>query len=306
MHDVIIIGSGSAGYTAAIYACRAGRKTLILAGSIPGGQLMITSDVENFPGFPESVLGPELMEKLRRQAEKFGPEIIYDDVSFVDFSSRPFKVVAGGKSYEGKSVIIATGANAKWLGLPSETKFRGKGVSSCATCDGFFFKGKDVVTVGGGDTAMEEANFLANITNSVTVVHRRDLLRASKIMQERATANPKIRFIWDSTVKEITGDDKVTGVQLHNLKSGKDSHVKAEGVFVAIGFEPNTGFLKGKVDLDSQGYIVARKDTETSVPGVFAAGDVRDHKYRQAITAAADGCKAAMDADHFLAEHHKS
>ncbi|OLD56115.1 thioredoxin-disulfide reductase [archaeon 13_1_40CM_2_52_13] len=306
MHDVIIIGSGSAGYTAAIYACRAGRKTLLLAGSIPGGQLMITSDVENFPGFPEGVLGPELMEKLRRQAEKFGPEIIYDDVSFVDFSSKPFRVVAGGKSYEGKSVIIATGANAKWLGLPSETKFRGRGVSSCATCDGFFFKGKDVVTVGGGDTAMEEATFLANITNSVTVVHRRDALRASKIMQERATANPKIHFVWDSTVNEITGDDKVTGVQLHNLKSGKDSHVKAEGVFVAIGYEPNTGFLKDKVDLDSQGYIVTRRDTETSVPGVFAAGDVRDHKYRQAVTAAADGCKAAMDADRFLVEHHKN
>ena len=306
MHDVIIIGSGSAGYTAAIYACRAGRKTLILAGSIPGGQLMITSDVENFPGFPEGVLGPELMEKLRRQAEKFGPEIIYDDVSFVDFSTRPFKVAAGGKSYEGKSVIIATGANAKWLGLPSETKFRGRGVSSCATCDGFFFKGKDVVTVGGGDTAMEEATFLANITKSVTVVHRRDALRASKIMQERATANPKIHFVWDSTIKEITGDDKVTGVQLHNLKSGKDSHVNAEGVFVAIGYEPNTEFLKGKVELDSQGYVVTRKDTETSVPGVFAAGDVRDHKYRQAVTAAADGCMAAIDADRFLAEHHKN
>lgn len=306
MHDVIIIGSGSAGYTAAIYACRAGRKTLILAGSVPGGQLMITSDVENFPGFPEGVLGPELMEKLRRQAEKFGPEIIYDDVSFVDFSTRPFKVAAGGKSYEGKSVIIATGANAKWLGLPSETKFRGRGVSSCATCDGFFFKGKDVVTVGGGDTAMEEATFLANITKSVTVVHRRDALRASKIMQERATGNPKIHFVWDSTVKEITGDDKVTGVQLHNLKSGKDSHVNAEGVFVAIGYEPNTEFLKGKVELDSQGYVVTRKDTETSVPGVFAAGDVRDHKYRQAVTAAADGCMAAIDADRFLAEHHKN
>ncbi len=303
MYDVIIIGSGSAGYTAAIYACRAGRKTLVLAGSIPGGQLMITSEVENYPGFPEGMLGPELMEKFRRQAERFGPEIVYDDVSFVDFSSRPFKIMAGGKTYEGKSVILATGANAKWLGLPSETKFRGRGVSSCATCDGFFFKGKDVVTVGGGDTAMEEANFLANITNSVTVVHRRDMLRASKIMQERATANPKIRFIWDSAVKEITGDDKVTGVQLHNLKSGKDSHVKAEGVFVAIGYEPNTGFLKGKIELDSQGYVITRKETETSVPGVFAAGDVRDHKYRQAITAAADGCKAAIDADRFLAEH---
>jgi thioredoxin reductase (NADPH) len=305
MYDVIIIGSGSAGYTAAIYACRAGRKTLVLAGSIPGGQLMITSEVENYPGFPEGVLGPEMMEKFRRQAERFGPEIVYDDVSFVDFSSRPLKIVAGGKTYEGKSLIIATGANAKWLGLPSETKFRGRGVSSCATCDGFFFKGKDVVAVGGGDTAMEEANFLANIANSVTVVHRRDMLRASKIMQERATANPKIRFIWDSAVKEITGDDKVTGVQLHNLKSGKDSHVKAEGVFVAIGYEPNTGFLKGKIELDSQGYVVTRKETETSVPGVFAAGDVRDHKYRQAITAAADGCKAAIDADRFLAEHSK-
>src|SRR2546426_374665 len=225
MYDVIIIGSGSAGYTAAIYACRAGRKTLVLAGSIPGGQLMITSEVENYPGFPEGVLGPELMEKFRRQAERFGPEIVYDDVSFVDFSSRPFKIAAGGKTYEGKRVIIATGANAKWLGLPSETKFRGRGVSSCATCDGFFFKGKDVVTVGGGDTAMEEANFLANITKSVTV------------------------------------------------------------------------------ELDSQGYVVTGKETETSVPGVFAAGDVRDHKYRQAITAAADGCKAAIDADRFLAEH---
>src|SRR3989449_4250423 len=306
MYDVIIIGSGSAGYTAAIYACRAGRKTLILAGSIPGGQLMITSDVENFPGFPEGVLGPELMEKLRRQAEKFGPEIVYDDVSFVDFSSRPFKVSAGGKSYEGKSMIIATGANAKWLGLPSETKFRGKGVSSCATCDGFFFKGKDVVTVGGGDTAMEGATFLGNITNSVTVVHRRDVLRASKIMQERATANPKIHFVWDSTVKEITGDDKVTGVQIHNLKSGKDSHVNAEGVFVAIGYEPNTGFLKDKVELDSQGYVVTRKDTETSVPGVFAAGDVGGHQDPPTRPAAPAGCQAASDVDRFLAEHHKN
>src|SRR5260370_8593188 len=264
---------------------------------------MVTSEVEEYACFREGVVGTELMKKFRRQAERFGTEIVYDDVSFVDFSSRPFKIVAGGKTYEGKSVIIATGANAKWLGLPSETKFRGRGVSSCATCDGFFFKGKNVMTVAGGDTAFEEANFLTNITNSVTVVHRRDMLRASKIMQERATANPKIRFIWDSAVKEITGDDKVTGVQLHNLKSGKDSHVKAEGVFVAIGYEPNTGFLKGKIELDSQGYVATRTETETSVPGVFAAGDVRDHKYRQAITAAADGCKAAMDADRFIAEH---
>src|SRR5216683_4489105 len=220
MHDVIIIGSGSAGYTAAIYACRAGRKTLILAGSIPGGQLMITSDVENYPGFPEGVLGPELMEKFRRQAERFGPEIIYDDVSFVDFSSRPFKVVAGGKSYEGKSVIIATGANAKWLGLPSETKFRGKGVSSCATCDGFFFREKEVVVIGGGDTAMEETNFLANVVRKVTVIHRRDKLRASQILQERALNNPKVGFLWDSSVVEVLGGDKVTGVRVKNLKTG--------------------------------------------------------------------------------------
>src|SRR6266851_7534245 len=303
MYDVIVVGSGSAGYTATIYSCRAGRKTLLVSGSVSGGQLMLTSDVENFPGFPQSILGPELMENMRKQAEKFGPDIIFDDVSKVDFKSRPFKVTVGGKEHQGRTVVVATGASAKWLGLPSETKFRGKGVSSCATCDGFFFKGKDVLTVGGGDTAMEEASFLANITNSVTVVHRRDALRASKIMQERATANPKIHFIWDSAVKEITGDDKVTGVQLHNLKSGKESHVKAEGVFVAIGYEPNTGFLKGKIELDSQGYVVTRKETETSVPGVFAAGDVRDHKYRQAITAAADGCKAAIDADRFLAEY---
>ncbi len=306
LHDVIIIGSGSAGYTAAIYACRAGRKTLLLAGSVPGGQLMITSDVENYPGFPQGILGPELMENLRKQAEKFGPEIVYDDVSKNDFSSRPFTVTAGMHTYQGKTVIIATGANAKWLEIPSEAKYKGKGVSSCATCDGFFFKGKEVAVVGGGDTAMEEASFLANITSKVTVIHRRDKLRASQIMQDRARSNPKIQFVWDSTVQEILGDQKVTGVRLENLKTGRETFLSADGVFVAIGYEPNTQVFKGVIDLDPKGYIVTKHETETNVPGVFAAGDVRDHRYRQAITAAADGCKAAMDADRFLADHDKS
>jgi thioredoxin reductase (NADPH) len=306
MYDVIIIGSGSAGYTAAIYSCRAGRKTLLIAGSIPGGQLMLTSDVENFPGFPESIVGPELMEQMRKQAERFGPEIVYDDASDVDFKSRPFNVTVGKKTYEGKTVIISTGANAKWLGIPSETKFRGHGVSSCATCDGYFFKEKNVVVVGGGDTAMEEATFLANITKKVTVVHRRDKLRASQIMQERSLKNPKISFVWDSVVKEILGDNNVTGVTSKNLKTGKEQLLKTDGVFVAIGYEPNTSIFKGQIDLDPKGYIVTHKETETNVPGVFAAGDVRDFRYRQAITAAADGCKAAMDADRFIGEHYKN
>ena len=306
MYDVIIIGSGSAGYTAAIYSCRAGRKTLLIAGSIPGGQLMLTSDVENFPGFPESIVGPELMEQMRKQAERFGPEIVYDDASDVDFKSRPFNVTVGKKTYEGKTVIISTGANAKWLGIPSETKFRGHGVSSCATCDGYFFKEKNVVVVGGGDTAMEEATFLANITKKVIVVHRRDKLRASQIMQERSLKNPKISFVWDSVVKEILGDNNVTGVTSKNLKTGKEQLLKTDGVFVAIGYEPNTSIFKGQIDLDPKGYIITHKETETNLPGVFAAGDVRDFRYRQAITAAADGCKAAMDADRFIGEHYKN
>ena len=268
--------------------------------------MMLTSDVENFPGFPEAVLGPELMERLRKQAERFGPEIVYDDVSKVDFKSQPLTVTVGRNSYQGRTVIIATGANAKWLDIPSEAKFKGKGVSSCATCDGFFFKDKEVVVVGGGDTAMEEATFLANITRKVTIVHRRNALRASMIMQERAMKNPRIGFAWDSTVQEVLGDAKVTGVRLRNLKTGKENKLTTDGVFVAIGYEPNTGVFKGSVELDAKGYVVTRKETETSVPGVFAAGDVRDHRYRQAITAASDGCKAAMDADRFLAEHQKS
>lgn len=303
MYDVIIIGSGSAGYTAAIYSTRAGRKTLLIAGSLPGGQLMLTSEVENFPGFPEPILGPELMERFRKQAERFGPEIVYDDVSKVDLSERPFTLHAGKEKYQGKTLIVATGAFAKWLGLSSEERFKGRGVSSCATCDGFFFKGKEVAVVGGGDTAIEEATFLANITKRVSVIHRRDKLRASNVLQERAFQNPKIGFIWDSVVEEILGKDRISGVKVRNLKTGGSNTLDAEGVFVAIGYEPNTSVFKGKLELDARGYVITRNETETNVPGIFAAGDVRDYRYRQAITAAADGCKAAMDADRFIAEH---
>jgi len=304
VYDVIVIGSGAAGYTAAIYACRAGRKTLLIGGSLSGGQLMITSDVENFPGFPDGVLGPELMERMRKQAERFGPDIIFDDATAVDFRNRPFTVTVSGKTHSGRAVIVATGALAKWLGIASETKFRGKGVSTCATCDGYFFKEKNVVVVGGGDTAMEEATFLANVVRHVTVVHRRDTLRASGIMQERAMKNPKIDFLLDSVVEEVLGLDKVTGVKTLNLKTGKESVLKTDGLFVAIGYQPNTEIFKAQLHLDDRGYIRTKAETETNVAGVFAAGDVRDHKYRQAVTAAADGCKAAMDADRFLSEHN--
>lgn len=265
---------------------------------------MITSDVENFPGFPDGVLGPELMERMRKQAERFGPDIIFDDATAVDFRNRPFTVTVSGKTHSGRAVIVATGALAKWLGIASETKFRGKGVSTCATCDGYFFKEKNVVVVGGGDTAMEEATFLANVVRHVTVVHRRDTLRASGIMQERAMKNPKIDFLLDSVVEEVLGLDKVTGVKTLNLKTGKESVLKTDGLFVAIGYQPNTEIFKGQLHLDDRGYIRTKAETETNVAGVFAAGDVRDHKYRQAVTAAADGCKAAMDADRFLSEHN--
>jgi len=304
MYDVIIIGSGSAGYTATIYSCRSGRNTLMIAGSVSGGQLMLTSEVENFPGFPQAILGPELMQNMRKQAEKFGPEIIYDDASKVRFKSAPLEITVGNKVYQGKTVIVATGASAKWLGLPSEEKLRGRGVSSCATCDGFFFKEKEVIVVGGGDTAMEEANFLANIVKNVTIIHRRETLRASRILQNRARDNPKISFLFDSKITEVLGSDKVTGVRVENLKTRNESVLHKDGVFVAIGYDPNTSMFRGQVNLDPRGYIATRNETETSVPGVFAAGDVRDHKYRQAITAAADGCKAAIDADRFISEHY--
>ncbi len=304
MYDVIVIGSGSAGYTATVYSCRAGRKTLLIAGSISGGQLMLTSDVENFPGFPKGILGPELMENMRKQAERFGPDVVFDDAAEVDFIARPFKVKVGGAIHESRTVIVATGASAKWLGLPSETRLRGRGVSSCATCDGFFFREKEVVVVGGGDTAMEEANFLANIVRKVTVIHRRDKLRASQILQDRAVKNPRISIIWDSTIDDVLGDNKVTGVKIQNLQTGNTSVVQTDGVFVAIGYDPNTSIFKGKLELDAKGYVVTRNETETNVRGVFAAGDVRDHRYRQAVTAAADGCKAAIDADRFILEEY--
>ena len=304
MYDVIVIGSGSAGYTATVYSCRAGRKTLLIAGSISGGQLMLTSDVENFPGFPKGILGPELMENMRKQAERFGPDVVFDDAAEVDFIARPFKVKVGGAIHESRTVIVATGASAKWLGLPSETRLRGRGVSSCATCDGFFFREKEVVVVGGGDTAMEEANFLANIVRKVTVIHRRDKLRASQILQDRAVKNPRISIIWDSTIDDVLGDNQVTGVKIQNLQTGNTSVVQTDGVFVAIGYDPNTSIFKGKLELDAKGYVVTRNETETNVRGVFAAGDVRDHRYRQAVTAAADGCKAAIDADRFILEEY--
>ena len=265
---------------------------------------MLTSDVENFPGFPKGILGPELMENMRKQAERFGPDVVFDDATEVDFTTKPFKVRVGRTIHEGKTVIVATGASAKWLGLPSETRLRGRGVSSCATCDGFFFREKEVVVVGGGDTAMEEANFLANIVRKVTVIHRRDKLKASQILQDRAMKNPRIFFIWDSTIDDVLGDNKVTGVKVQNLQTGNASVVQTDGVFVAIGYEPNTTVFKSKLELDAKGYVVTRNETETNVRGVFAAGDVRDYRYRQAVTAAADGCKAAIDADRFILEEY--
>ncbi|WMU93224.1 thioredoxin reductase [Microcystis phage MaAM05] len=302
-YKVVIIGSGPAGWTAAIYAARANLSPLVLQGTQPGGQLTITTDVENFPGFPEGIMGPELMEKFQAQAERFGTKVVYDTVTEVEFSKRPFTVVADEGTYTADTVIVATGASAKWIGLESEKKLMGHGVSSCATCDGAFFRGKEVIVVGGGDTAMEEANFLTRFCAKVVVVHRRDSLRASKIMQDRAFANPKIEFIWDSAIEEILGSKEtgVTGVKLKNLKSGEVTDFATQGVFVAIGHQPNTGIFEGKLDLHPNGYLKVKPGTaSTSVEGVFGCGDVTDHHYRQAITAAGTGCMAAMDAEKYL------
>lgn len=299
---VVIIGSGSAAYTAAIYAARANLAPLVFGGVAMGGQLMITSDVENFPGFPEPVTGPELMERMNRQVQRLGVEIIQEYVSKVDLSKRPFHVeTTEGKKASALSLIVATGANAKWLGIESEKKLMGHGVSACATCDGFFFKKKEVIVVGGGDTAMEEATFLTNFASKVTVVHRRDTLRASAIMQDRAKKNPKIAWVWDSAVEEVLGNGHVEGVKLKNLKTGAVTDMKCEGVFVAIGHEPTTGFLNGQLKTNAAGYVLTDDRCRTSVEGVFAAGDVMDDRYRQAITAAGNGCKAALEAERFLA-----
>ena len=298
--EVIIIGSGPAGLTAAVYTARANLEPLMIEGIEAGGQLMLTTDVENYPGFVDGIMGPELMERMRKQAARFGTEIVTDNVTAVDFSSRPFKVSTASETYEARAVIISTGASAKMLGVPGETELLGHGVSTCATCDGFFFKEKELLMVGGGDSAMEEATFLTKFASKVTVVHRRDSLRASKIMQDRAFANPKIDFVWDSVITEIVGNGKVAGARIKNLKTGEESEVAADGLFVAIGHTPNTSLFEGKLEL-SGGYIVTEGEgTQTSVPGVFAAGDVVDFRYRQAITAAGMGCMAAIDAERYL------
>ncbi|HUZ78505.1 MAG TPA: thioredoxin-disulfide reductase [Chloroflexota bacterium] len=300
--NVVIIGSGPAGYTAALYASRANLNPLLLAGYQAGGQLMITTDVENYPGFPEGILGPELMEVFRKQAERFGTEMLNVDVDRVDFREQPFRIEAAGKTYLSRTVIIATGAQAKWLGVPGEERLTGHGVSGCATCDGFFFRDQPLAVIGGGDTALEEATFLTRFASSVTVVHRRDQLRASKAMQQRAFASPKLDFLWNSDVLEMVGGDKLEALRLRDTLSGAESTRTFGGVFVAIGHQPNTALFQGQIDLDARGYVVAPNpaSTATNIPGVFAAGDVRDHVYRQAVTAAGDGCKAAIDVERWL------
>jgi thioredoxin reductase (NADPH) len=304
IRNVIIIGSGPAGWTAAIYAARADLKPLIFEGNEPGGQLMTTTEVENFPGFVNGVMGPELMGVMRDQAKRFQTEIISEHVTSVDFSQQPLKVTVGEKEYFAKSVIISTGATARRLGLESEKQLYGKGVSACATCDGFFFKGKKIIIVGGGDSAMEEAMFLTRFAESVTIVHRREAFRASKIMQERALANPKISVVWNSAVDEIYGVDvgHVTGVRLKDTVTGEMRDMSIDGVFASIGHEPNTSLFRGVIDLDEAGYIKTLPGTsKTNISGVFAAGDVQDPHYRQAITAAGSGCMAALDAEKYLA-----
>ena len=298
--DVIIIGSGPAGLTAAVYTARADLHPLMIEGVEAGGQLMLTTDVENYPGFVDGIMGPELMERMRKQAARFGTEILTDNVTSVDLSKSPFTVKTAAEEFTARALIISTGASAKMLGVPGEKELLGHGVSTCATCDGFFFKEQEIVMVGGGDSAMEEAIFLTKFASKVTIVHRRDSLRASKIMQDRAFANEKIDFVWDSVVTEIFGNGKVAGARIKNLKTGEETELPAGGVFVAIGHTPNTSLFEGQLDL-SGGYIVTEGETtQTSVPGVFGAGDVVDHRYRQAITAAGMGCMAAIDAERYL------
>ncbi|CAN5722835.1 thioredoxin-disulfide reductase [soil metagenome] len=297
---MLIIGSGPAGLTAAIYAARANLEPIVIGGYAPGGQLMITSDVENYPGFPEGIQGPELMQKFREQAERFGTRFVDTDVDRVDFSERPFRAWAESTQYTADSVIVATGASALWLGLDNETRLRGRGVSACATCDGFFFRGKKVAVVGGGDTALEEATFLTRFATEVNLLHRRDQFRGSKIMQQRAIDNPKINVRWNTEVADVLGQDKVEGLRLRDTKTGEEQDEPMEGLFIAICYKPNTDVFRDSLEVDDKGYLVVNDETRTKVDGVFVAGDVHDHRYRQAVTAAADGCKAAIDAERWL------
>jgi thioredoxin reductase (NADPH) len=304
---VITIGSGPSGYTAALYAARARLSPLVFEGSVTsGGALMNTTDVENFPGFPDGVLGPDLMDQLRKQAERFGAELVADDVTELDLKATPKQVKAGEDSYFARTVILATGSSYRELGVAGEKRLSGHGVSWCATCDGFFFREQDIAVIGGGDSAMEEATFLTRFARSVTIVHRRDTLRASKIMQDRAVSNPKIKFVWDSEVAEVLGEDRVTGLQLRNLKSGEESTLEVTGMFVAIGHDPRSELVTGQLATDADGYIlVDQPTTRTAIEGVFAAGDVVDRTYRQAVTAAGTGCAAALDAERWLADHEE-
>jgi thioredoxin reductase (NADPH) len=299
-YDVAIIGSGPAGYTAALYAARANLRTIVLQGEKFGGQLMITSDVENYPGFEEGILGPEMMEKFEAQARRFGAEMVARDVVRVDFTRRPFTLWTDEASYQARAVIVATGASALWLGLPNEERLQGRGVSSCATCDGPFFRGKELAVVGGGDTAMEEALFLTKYASHVYLIHRRDTFRASKIMQQRARENPKITILLDTVVSGVHGQDAVEGVTLRDVGTGETRVLPVRGLFVAIGHRPNTAIFRGILDMDPVGYLHTHQFTMTNVRGVFAAGDVVDHRYRQAVTAAGDGCRAAIDAERWL------
>lgn len=302
-YDVIIIGSGPAGFTAGIYTSRAKLKTLIISGSLPGGQLMTTSEVENYPGFPNGIFGPELMMNMRQQAERFATTVIDDEVLKVDFKKHPFLISTHSETYEGRAILLCTGASPRKLGVDGEQEFGGRGVSYCATCDGPFFKGEEIAVIGGGDTAIEEATFLTKFGKSVKIIHRRDFLRASKILQEKAFENSKIQFVWNHVVTRITGNKKIESIDVKNSTTGKTQNLPVGGLFVAIGHEPNTSIFKDQLELDDKGYVVLKENTRTSVEGVFAAGDVHDYRYRQAVTAAGFGCMAALDVEKWLSEN---